>query len=110
VATYGEGEPTDNTAKFYKEYANYTKDNFNLSNLSYCVFGLGNKTYEHFNAFARNLDNKLSELGAKRVGPRGEGDDDANLEADFNAWKMAIWGPICGFYGKKQSRRSSLSE
>lgn len=40
------------------------------------VFGLGNKTYEHFNAMGRFVDKRLEELGADRVFKVGEGDDD----------------------------------
>lgn len=41
------------------------------------VFGLGNKTYEHYNAVAIYLDKRLEELGATRVYELGLGDDDA---------------------------------
>ena len=41
------------------------------------MFGLGNKTYEHFNAIGRFVDAQLEKLGAERVFERGEGDDDA---------------------------------
>jgi NADPH-ferrihemoprotein reductase len=44
---------------------------------SYTVFALGNKTYEHYNAMGRFVDQRLEELGATRVFQRGEGDDDA---------------------------------
>ena len=40
------------------------------------VFGLGNKTYEHYNAMGRFVDKRLEELGATRVFELGEGDDD----------------------------------
>ena len=40
------------------------------------MFGLGNKTYEHFNNFGRNVDKKLEECGAVRVCELGEGDAD----------------------------------
>lgn len=40
------------------------------------VFGLGNKTYEHFNSMGRFVDKRLEELGADRVFKLGEGDDD----------------------------------
>lgn len=43
---------------------------------SYAVFGLGNKTYEHYNAIGRYVDQRLAELGAQRVFQLGEGDDD----------------------------------
>ena len=41
------------------------------------VFGLGNKTYEHFNAMGKYVDQRLEELGAKRIFELGIGDDDA---------------------------------
>ena len=89
MATYGEGEPTDNAVEFY-EWAlegrgkgedegldeDSTAEEAKLSNLNYIMFGLGNKTYEHFNAVARRLDKKFEWWGATRVGERGEGDDD----------------------------------
>jgi NADPH-ferrihemoprotein reductase len=58
--------------------------------LNYFIFGLGNKTYEYFNAIARRLDKRLTQLGAKRVGERGEGDDDASMEDDFLKWNPSI--------------------
>ena len=41
------------------------------------VFGLGNKTYEHYNAMGREVDKFLEKNGAERIFERGEGDDDA---------------------------------
>lgn len=41
------------------------------------VFGLGNKTYEHYNSVAIYMDKRLEELGATRVHELGLGDDDA---------------------------------
>lgn len=41
------------------------------------VFGLGNKTYEHYNKVAIYVDKRLEELGASRVFELGLGDDDA---------------------------------
>ena len=40
------------------------------------VFGLGNKTYEHYNLISRSVDKRLEELGAERIYEHGEGDDD----------------------------------
>lgn len=51
--------------------------NAHVFQCSYTVFGLGNKTYEHFNAMARLVDKRLAELGANRLHKKGEGDDDA---------------------------------
>ena len=41
------------------------------------VFGLGNKTYEHYNAMGRFVDNAMAKQGAIRVFEKGEGDDDS---------------------------------
>ena len=52
VATYGEGEPTDNAANFAAWLKNKDKeidDNY-LAPLKFAVFGLGNRQYEHYNA------------------------------------------------------------
>jgi NADPH-ferrihemoprotein reductase len=51
VATYGEGEPTDNAAKFFAWIKDDKKEMAPgaLSNLGFSVFGLGNKQYEHYN-------------------------------------------------------------
>merc|ERR1712028_238067 len=35
-------------------------------------------------------DKKMEELGATRVGQYGEGDDDQDIEADYDEWKEAI--------------------
>ena len=63
--------------------------------MKFAVFGLGNKTYEHFNSMAIYVDKRLEELGAKRIHPLGLGDDDANLEDDFITWKEDFWKSAC---------------
>lgn len=95
LATYGEGEPTDNARDFYEWLRDAEKDKtIDLTGVSYAVFGLGNKTYEHFNLVSRHVDTALSSLGATQVFQRGEGDDDANLEEDFMAWKDQMWSAV----------------
>ncbi len=66
-----------------------------LLGLNFSVFGLGNKTYEHYNACGIYVDKRLEELGGKRIHPLGLGDDDANLEDDFITWKEAFWASAC---------------
>ncbi len=63
--------------------------------MNYAVFGLGNKTYEHYNAMGIFVDKKLEEMGAKRIHKLGLGDDDANLEDDFITWKEEFWQSVC---------------
>ncbi|XP_028840368.1 NADPH--cytochrome P450 reductase isoform X2 [Denticeps clupeoides] len=96
MATYGEGDPTDNAQAFY-DWLQVTGDR--LEGLNFAVFGLGNKTYEHFNAMGKYVDKRLSELGARRIFDLGLGDDDGNLEEDFLSWKEEFWPAVCKFFG-----------
>ncbi|UZJ56446.1 hypothetical protein CBS101457_005766 [Exobasidium rhododendri] len=94
MATYGEGEPTDNAVGFMEfigdEGVSFTNGD-RLDTLKYVIFGLGNRTYEHYNSVARNLDSRLEALGAKRIGERGEGDDDKSMEEDYLSWKDGMF-------------------
>lgn len=95
VATYGEGEPTDNAVQLMQ---NITDDSFEFTNgahkldgLKYVVFALGNKTYEHYNLIGRQVDEHLTKIGGVRIGARGEGDDDKSMEEDYLEWKDGMW-------------------
>ncbi|QRV77758.1 NADPH-ferrihemoprotein reductase [Ceratobasidium sp. AG-Ba] len=95
MATYGEGEPTDNAVELMSNLTDdtfeFSKGEHRLEGLKYLIFGLGNKTYEHYNKVARDVDEKLSEMGAIRIGDRGEGDDDKSMEEDYIEWKEKMW-------------------
>ncbi|GMH53134.1 hypothetical protein TL16_g01381 [Triparma laevis f. inornata] len=96
MATYGEGEPTDNASQFIKLLKSETDD----FEFPHTVFGLGNTQYEFYNAMGKLLDKKLS--GEKLV-PYGEGDDDKNLEEDFENWKDGVfWDGIGGLAGPSE--------
>ncbi|CAJ0940531.1 unnamed protein product [Ranitomeya imitator] len=96
MATYGEGDPTDNAQDFYDWLQEADVD---LSGLKFAVFGLGNKTYEHFNAMGKYVDKRLEELGAERIFELGSGDDDGNLEEDFITWREQFWPAVCEHFG-----------
>ncbi|XP_066601720.1 NADPH--cytochrome P450 reductase [Prorops nasuta] len=96
LATYGEGDPTDNAMEFVEWLKTGDGD---LTGLNYAVFGLGNKTYEHYNEVAIYVDHRLEQLGATRVFELGLGDDDANIEDDFITWKDKFWPSVCEFFG-----------
>lgn len=111
LATYGEGEPTDNAVEFYEfmgsEDITFSEggsaDDKPLGNLKYVAFGLGNNTYEHYNSMVRNVDKYLTKLGAKRLGAAGEGDDGAGtMEEDFLAWKEPMWVAVSEAMGLEE--------
>ena len=108
LATYGEGEPTDNAVDFYEfitgDDASFSSDNDpRLGNLNYVAFGLGNNTYEHYNSMVRNVDKALQKLGATRIGTAGEGDDGAGtMEEDFLAWKDPMWKDLAEKMGLEE--------
>lgn len=77
VATYGDGEPTDSALEFYSWLvAAIQSSKQSLKNVHFCVFGLGNRTYEKFNIFAKDLDSMLEKLDARRLIELTLGDDD----------------------------------
>ncbi|KAG7666032.1 cprA [[Candida] subhashii] len=89
MATYGEGEPTDNAIEFMDALENQLE---NLANLKFTVFGLGNSTYEFYNAMGKKINESLEEKGAKRFAEYGEGDDGlGTLDEDFLSWKDAVF-------------------
>lgn len=110
MATYGEGEPTDNAVEFWEfinsdppSFSNASDDEKPLNNLKYVAFGLGNNTYEHYNEIVRVLDKKLTGLGAQRIGSAGEGDDGAGtMEEDFLTWKEPMWSALAEKMGLEE--------
>jgi NADPH-ferrihemoprotein reductase len=100
LATYGEGEPTDNATGFY-EHIERGESVFSrsldppLKNLQFAIFGLGNSTYKNYNAMVKKVTASLSHHGASQIGPAGEGDDGKRtLEEDFLEWKEAMWNRV----------------
>lgn len=109
VATYGEGEPTDNSAEFLrdlkvkaglvapeeeeKKESELLQADPSLEGLHFCVFGLGNRQYEHYNAMGKIFNDCLERAGGKRVLEMGLGDDDDDLEAHFEDWKENVMWP-----------------
>lgn len=92
MATYGEGEPTDNAIEFFDYLENECDD---LSEIRYICFGLGNSTYEFYNSMGKKTVEQLSEKGATLVGNLGLGDDGVgSMDEDYLEWKESIFDII----------------
>lgn len=127
MSTYGEGEPTDNAAAFIrflkssigvdgdavveeekKADDEVAIDASTFAGLEFAVFGLGNKQYEHFNAMGKFVDMSIGKLGGKRIIPIGMGDDDDDLEGDFENWKeKSLWPALKKRYNAKADLKDS---
>ncbi|TVY69339.1 NADPH--cytochrome P450 reductase [Fusarium oxysporum f. sp. cubense] len=98
LATYGDGEPTENAVTFFDTIASEGSELMepdSLANLRYGVFGFGNSTYEHFNAMALNIDKALRKYGAQRLGQLGLGDEAlGTMEEEYLTWKETVWADL----------------
>jgi sulfite reductase alpha subunit-like flavoprotein len=109
LATYGEGDPTDNAMQFAK----WLKDEDGelseqaLGGLRFAVFGLGSTQYEHYNKMGKFAFQRLQEIGAVPVVELGLGDE-LTVEEDFEKWSEGLWGPLSRAAGE-MGRSDSIS-
>jgi sulfite reductase (NADPH) flavoprotein alpha-component len=86
VSTWGDGEPPADASDFWYDLKDTTLD---LTGLRYAVLGLGDRDYQEFNAFARNLDERLAALGAHRLHERIEAD--LQFEETYAEWESRVF-------------------
>ena len=95
MATHGEGEPTDNAKPFYEWLEDSdARGPSCLSSVRFAAFGLGNRQYEQFNSMGKWVDGRMGALGAQRLCNLGLGDDDDNIEEDFENWREQLWATL----------------
>lgn len=86
ASTYGDGDAPDGVAPFYEQLC---LEHFpRMDKLSYAVFALGDRHYEHFCKFGKDLDAKLAALGANRLADRI--DCEVDMDEPFAQWKAAM--------------------
>ncbi|MBP1995386.1 assimilatory sulfite reductase (NADPH) flavoprotein subunit [Paenibacillus eucommiae] len=86
VSTHGEGDPPDNAISFYEFL--YSKRAPQLEGMPYSVLALGDTSYEFFCQTGKDFDNRLEELGGKRIVPRA--DCDVDFDASAAEWMNNI--------------------
>jgi sulfite reductase (NADPH) flavoprotein alpha-component len=91
-STWGDGEPPDNAADFWRWLCSDTAPRFNST--QFAVLGLGDKNYSDFCGASRKFDARLEELGGKRIVTRGE--CDVEYEEPARAWCDSLWTLLGG--------------
>jgi sulfite reductase (NADPH) flavoprotein alpha-component len=82
ASTHGDGDPPDD-ARAFVDFLNSRRAP-RLESLAFAVLALGDSSYPKFCATGRLLDERLTELGARRVGVRV--DADVDIEAKAGTW------------------------
>ncbi|HEY6491523.1 MAG: flavodoxin domain-containing protein [Terracidiphilus sp.] len=86
ASTYGDGDAPDGVQPFYEQLC---LEHFpRMEKLTYAVFALGDKHYEQFCKFGKDLDGKLAALGGNRLLHRV--DCDVDVHEPFARWKSAL--------------------
>ena len=80
VATTGEGECPSSMQNTWKFLLRADLPDGSLKNLNFAVFGLGDSSYELFNAMAIKATKRLLDLGAAMVLETGLGDYQHDFE------------------------------
>uniref|UniRef100_A0A8C8XD40 Nitric oxide synthase n=1 Tax=Panthera leo TaxID=9689 RepID=A0A8C8XD40_PANLE len=105
TSTFGNGDSPGNGEKLKKSL-------FMLKELTnkfrYAVFGLGSSMYPQFCAFAHDIDQKLSHLGASQLAPTGEGDELSGQEEAFRSWAVQTFKAACETFDVRGKHRIQI--
>ncbi|WP_343152516.1 assimilatory sulfite reductase (NADPH) flavoprotein subunit [Buchnera aphidicola] len=65
ISTHGEGEPPEEALLLYKFL--FSKRHIDMNLVNYSVFGLGDSSYDFFCKAGKDFDNRISQLGGKKL-------------------------------------------
>lgn len=96
ASTTGDGEMPDNGKAFWRSLLRRDIGPQALSSLRFTLFGLGDSGYPKFNAAARKLHTRLTQLGAIAFYDRGLGDEQSplGLTGDLDIWAKGLWAAL----------------
>nr|XP_034588629.1 NADPH-dependent diflavin oxidoreductase 1-like [Setaria viridis] len=89
----GQGDPPDSMKGFWRYFFRsiWVRGGYKDC-IYYAVFGLGDSGYRKYNFPAKKLDQRLLDLGAKRIIEKGLGDDQnpAGYEGALDPWLQSL--------------------
>ncbi len=92
TASYNGAAP-DNAVRFVEWLS--TANPGELDGVQYTVFGCGNRDWAAtYQDVPRLIDQRLEELGAKRMVGRGEADAREDLDGQFHEWFDPLWSSV----------------
>ncbi|KAJ5240852.1 uncharacterized protein N7469_002443 [Penicillium citrinum] len=104
LATYGEGNPTDNATGLYEYLCSLEKGRDKpLSRLKYFCFGLGNSKYQFYNSFVDYVDEALRACGAQPIAAAGKIDEAQHSDVAWVNWKADMMKRLSGRFGADES-------
>jgi sulfite reductase (NADPH) flavoprotein alpha-component len=105
VSTHGEGDAPDDAVELHAFLA--SKKAPKLPDLHFAVLGLGDSSYEFFCQTGKDFDQRLADLGAKRILDRL--DCDVDYEASVNAWSDALMAKIADEMVQAEAAHTQLT-
>jgi len=114
VSTYTDGEATDDAKAFYQLLEDTAADHrvpkSFMSGVRYAIFGCGNSVYgSNFNKVARQIDEYMGGLSAKRIWPTGMGDyDSGEMDQQFKKWTNAFWRAFQRLQSQEKKKLEAL--
>ncbi|HKI72830.1 MAG TPA: sulfite reductase subunit alpha [Verrucomicrobiae bacterium] len=90
TSTWGDGDPPENAAAFWQHLNSHAAPR--LDHLSYSVLALGDKNYSDFCGAGKKFDERLEQLGARRIHPRA--DCDVDYETTAKQWMEGLWSAL----------------
>eukprot|EP01039_Chlorochromonas_danica_P007358 gene7358-8140_t len=102
ISTSGDGEVPSSMKAFWPSLLRKSLSAASLNCLRFAVFGLGDSSYEFYNAAARKLFARLRQLGGQALVPLGLGDDQAKFGylTAWTPWREQLMAAIENLVGQ----------